>query len=58
MLSLQLKTRIRQYRFGLELANLLNAETTTVSKAGHMLPMESPKNTLDAIKSFILKNSG
>ena len=45
------------YRFGLELADLLNAETTTISKAGHMLPMESPKNTLDAIKSFILKNS-
>ena len=45
------------YRFGLELAELLNAETTTISNAGHMLPMESPKNTLDAIKTFILKNS-
>ena len=44
------------YRFGLELAGLLNAETTTISNAGHMLPIESPKNTLDAIKSFILKN--
>lgn len=45
------------YRFGLELAGLLNAETTTISNAGHMLPIESPKNTLDAIKSFILKNT-
>ena len=45
------------YRFGLELAGLLNAETTTIFNAGHMLPIESPKNTLDAIKSFILKNT-
>jgi pimeloyl-ACP methyl ester carboxylesterase len=45
------------YRFGLELADLLKAETSTISNAGHMLPIEAPKNTLDAIKSFILKNS-
>ena len=45
------------YRFGLELAELLNAETSMISNAGHMLPIESPKKTLDAIKSFILKNS-
>ena len=43
------------YKFGLELAELLGAETTTISGAGHMLPIESPKNTLDAIKAFILK---
>ena len=45
------------YKFGLELAELLGAETTTISGAGHMLPIESPKNTLDAIKSFILKTN-
>ncbi len=43
------------YKFGLELAELLGAETTTISGAGHMLPIEAPKSTLDAIKSFILK---
>jgi len=42
------------YKFGLELAELLEAETTTISGAGHMLPIESPKSTLDAIKTFIL----
>jgi len=42
------------YKFGLELAKLLEAETTTISGAGHMLPIESPKSTLDAIKTFIL----
>ena len=45
------------HRFGLELADILNAETTSIDNAGHMLPMESPKKSLDAIKSFILKNS-
>ena len=29
----------------------------TISGAGHMLPIESPKSTLDAIKTFILKTS-
>jgi pimeloyl-ACP methyl ester carboxylesterase len=43
------------YKFGLELAEALRAETTTVSGAGHMLPIESPKSTLDAIRSFIVK---
>ena len=43
--------------FGLELADILNAETTSIDNAGHMLPMEFPKKSLDAIKSFILKNS-
>ena len=45
------------YRFGMELADILNAETTSINNAGHMLPIEAPKKTLDAIKSFILKNS-
>ncbi len=45
------------YRFGMELADILNAETTCINNAGHMLPIEAPKQTLDAIKSFILKNS-
>jgi len=45
------------YKFGLELAELLGAKTTTISGAGHMLPIESPKSTLDAIKTFILKTS-
>ena len=45
------------HRFGLELADILNAKTTSIDNAGHMLPMESPKKSLDAIKSFILKNS-
>jgi pimeloyl-ACP methyl ester carboxylesterase len=43
------------YKFGLELANLLGAETTTIYGAGHMLPIEAPKSTLDAIKTFISK---
>tara|TARA_B110000967_G_scaffold121161_1_gene123771 strand:+ start:6113 stop:6904 length:792 start_codon:yes stop_codon:yes gene_type:complete len=45
------------YKFGLELARLMGSETTTITGAGHMLPIESPKNTLDAIKTFILKVS-
>ena len=45
------------YKFGLELAELLGAETITVSGAGHMLPIEAPKSTLDAIKSFILQTN-
>jgi pimeloyl-ACP methyl ester carboxylesterase len=44
------------YRFGMELADILNAETTCINNAGHMLPIEAPKKTLDAIKSFVLKN--
>ena len=44
------------YRFGMELADTLNAETTCINNAGHMLPIEAPKKTLDAIKSFVLKN--
>ncbi len=44
------------YRFGMELADILNAETTCINNAGHMLPIEAPKKTLDAIKSFILIN--
>ena len=45
------------YKFGLELAGFLGAETTTISGAGHMLPIEAPKATLDAIKTFILKTN-
>jgi pimeloyl-ACP methyl ester carboxylesterase len=44
------------HRFGMELADILNAETTCINNAGHMLPIEAPKKTLDAIKSFVLKN--
>ncbi|HIE77347.1 MAG TPA: alpha/beta hydrolase [Candidatus Thioglobus sp.] len=43
--------------FGLELASSLNANVSTIKNSGHMLPMESPKRTLDAIKSFVIKNS-
>ena len=43
------------YKFGLELADLLDAETKTIYGAGHMLPIEAPKSTLDAIKIFISK---
>mgnify|MGYP006417348519 CR=1 FL=1 len=45
------------YKFGLELAEQLGAETSTISGAGHMLPIESPKSTLDAIKTFIIKTN-
>ena len=45
------------YKFGLELADLLGAETKTIYGAGHMLPIEAPKSTLDAIKTFISKTS-
>jgi pimeloyl-ACP methyl ester carboxylesterase len=44
-------------KFGMELASILNASVSRVKSSGHMLPMESPKRTLDSIKSFITNNT-
>jgi pimeloyl-ACP methyl ester carboxylesterase len=44
-------------KFGIELASILNANVTKISDSGHMLPMESPKRTLDSIKSFVIENT-
>ncbi|HIL20994.1 MAG TPA: alpha/beta hydrolase [Candidatus Thioglobus sp.] len=44
-------------KFGLELASSLRARITQIDKTGHMLPIESPKRTLDAIKAFIIEHT-
>jgi len=44
-------------KFGLELASSLRARITQIDNSGHMLPLESPKKTLDAAKSFIGKHT-
>lgn len=44
-------------KFGLELASSLNADISEIGSSGHMLPIESPKRTLDAIRSFIIKHT-
>ena len=38
---------------GLALAELLKAETTILKEYGHMLPIEAPRQCLDALKAFI-----
>ena len=43
------------HKLGIELAEALNAEVTSIKNTGHMLPMESPKASLDAIRPFIAK---
>lgn len=44
-------------KFGLELADRLKAKVSQIDNSGHMLPLESPKKTLDAAKSFIGKHT-
>ena len=44
-------------KFGMELASILNAKVSKIKNSGHMLPMESPKRTLDSIKSFITEHT-
>ncbi len=45
--------RMTPCKFGKQLATNLNANTAIVEKSGHMLPMESPKRTLDEIRNFV-----
>ena len=47
--------KMTPHRLGVELAEALNAEVTSIRNTGHMLPMESPKASLDAIRPFITK---
>ena len=49
--------KMTPHKLGVELAEILNAEVTSISGMGHMVPMEAPKAALDAVKSFILKNT-
>ncbi len=48
--------KMTPYKTGIDLAEALRAKVTSISKTGHMLPMEAPKASLDAVKSFIQKN--
>ena len=45
--------RMTPKREGLKLAKLLGVSPTIIPGTGHMLPMEAPKTSLQAMKSFI-----
>ena len=47
--------KMTPHKMGVELAEALNAEVTSIRNTGHMLPMEAPKASLDAIRPFITK---
>lgn len=47
--------RMTPIRQGYALATAINAEITLIKNYGHMLPLEAPKQTLQAIQSFIRK---
>ena len=47
--------KMTPHKLGVELAEALKAEVTSIKNTGHMLPMESPKASLDAIRPFITK---
>jgi pimeloyl-ACP methyl ester carboxylesterase len=47
--------KMTPHKLGIELAEALNAEVTSIRNTGHMLPMESPKASLDAIRPLITK---
>ncbi|HCH24092.1 MAG TPA: alpha/beta hydrolase [Oceanospirillaceae bacterium] len=45
--------RMTPKREGMKLAKLLGVNPTIIAGTGHMLPMEAPKTSLQAMKSFI-----